>query len=85
MHLLALTGLKEKPASHQTHCKFTECIVRIRLYSDESEIYIASRWLHRESNLLFTMGSEKDQRKKSLSRSLLFSINEPLLVKFSQK
>ena len=61
VHLLSLTGLQEEPASHQTHCKFSERIIRVRLYWDESEIDIASRWLHRESNLLITMGSEKDQ------------------------
>ena len=73
MYLLSLTGLQEESASHQTHCKFI---------LDESESDIASRWVHKESNLLFTMGSERDQRKKSLSRSFSFSINKPLLVKF---
>ena len=37
-------------------------LVRVRLYWYESDI--ASRWVHRESNLMFTLSSDKDQRKK---------------------
>ena len=36
--------------------------VRIRLYWGESDI--TSKWVHRKSNLLFTLSSDKDQRKK---------------------
>ena len=32
-----------------------------------------------ETNLMFTMSGDKDQRKNSLSSSLLFNVNEPLL------
>ena len=35
--------------------------LRVRLYWDESERDIASRWVHRESNLMFTLDSDKDQ------------------------
>ena len=31
-----------------------------------------------ETNLMFTMNGDKDQRNNSLSRSLLFNVNEPL-------
>ena len=44
------------------------------LYWDESESDIASRWVQKESNLMFTLSSIKDQRK--ISRSL--SVHEPL-------
>ena len=41
---------------------------RVRLYwcDNESESDIASTWVHRESNLMFTLSSGKDQRKNSL-------------------
>ena len=42
------------------------------LYWDESDI--ASRWVQKESNLMFTLSSIKDQRKISRSHS----VNEPL-------
>ena len=35
--------------------------------------YIASRWIHRQSNLMFILNSDKDHRKNSLSSS----VNEP--------
>ena len=37
-------------------------LVRSRLYWCESDI--VSRWVHRESNLMFTLNSNKNQRKK---------------------
>ena len=49
--------------------------IRVRLYSSERDI--TSRCVCWESNLMFTLSSEKDQRN-SLSRSLLSSVNEPL-------
>ena len=39
-------------------------MLRVCLYCSESESDIASRWVHRESNLMFTLSSNKDQRKK---------------------
>ena len=42
----------------------------------ESEIDIASGWIHRGYNSMFTLSSDKDQRKNSLS----LSVNEPLLL-----
>ena len=40
-------------------------LVRVRLYwrESESERDIASRWVHREFNLMFTLNNDKDQRK----------------------
>ena len=43
----------------------------------ERKLYIASRWVHRESNILFTLSSYKGQRNNSLSRSLSVNVNEP--------
>ena len=39
--------------------------VRVHLYwpENESESDIASRWVHRESNLMFTLSSNQNQRK----------------------
>ena len=48
----------------------------VSLYWSESES--ASRLVHSESNLIFKPCSDKDQRKKSLSRSA--NVNEPLRV-----
>ena len=48
-----------------------------RLCWDGSEIDITSGWVHRASNLMFTLRSDKDQRKKLLSLS--FGVNEPLV------
>ena len=50
-------------------------IVRVRSYWGESDI--ALKWVHRMSNLMFMLRSHKDQRKSSLSHSLLVSVNEP--------
>ena len=38
---------------------------------------ITSRWVHRASNLMFTLRSDIEQRKKLLSLS--FGVNEPLV------
>ena len=56
--------------------------VRVRLCwcESESESDIASRWVQRETNLMFTLSSDKDRSKNSLSRSLSLSVNEPLLL-----
>ena len=56
-------------------CKQT---LRDRLCGSESESDIASRRAHRESNLMFALSIDKDQRKNSLSRSLSFSVNKPI-------
>ena len=40
-----------------------------------AESDIAYRWVHRKS--MFTLSSNGDQRKKSLSRSLSVTVNEP--------
>ena len=45
------------------------------LYWNKSDI--ASRWAHRESNLMFTLSNDKDQTKNPVLRSLSFSVNEP--------
>ena len=42
---------------------------------EKNESDICSRWVHRESNLMFTMSSNKDRRKNSLS--FLVSVNRP--------
>ena len=39
--------------------------VRVCLYCSESDI--ASKWVHRESNLMFTLSSDKDHIKKFVS------------------
>ena len=36
----------------------------VHSYWNESERYMASRWVHRESNLVFTLSSNKLQGKK---------------------
>ena len=53
------------------------CGLRVRLYWGENECdgAIASRWIHRQSNLMFTLNSDKDRRKNSLSHSI--GVNEP--------
>ena len=43
-----------------------EYIIRVRLYSCESESDISSRWVRREPNLMFKLSSDKDQRKMNL-------------------
>ena len=55
--------------------------VRLSLYWGESEGDIVNKSVYRESNLMFTMSSNKDYRIKSLSNSLLLSVNEPLHIK----
>ena len=49
--------------------------MRVHLYWIESENQkgITSRWIHGEFNLMFTLNSDKDQRKNWLS----LSVNEP--------
>ena len=44
-------------------------LIRVHLYwgKSESESDIASRWVHRQSNLMFTLSSNKDHGKNSLS------------------
>ena len=37
---------------------------RLRVYCHESESDIASGWAHKESNLMFTVSSDKDQSEK---------------------
>ena len=44
------------------------------LYWNKSKRHIASRWVHRELKIVFTLGSDKDHRKNSLS--LLFAVND---------
>ena len=38
--------------------------LKVRLYWSESESDVAPRAVHRESNLMFTLSSDKDHRKK---------------------
>ena len=42
-----------------------EWILRVRLYWNESEIKsnIATKWVHKESNVMFTLRGDKDQQK----------------------
>ena len=49
-------------------------LTRARLYWCKGESNVASRLVHRESNLMFTLSSDKNQRKNLL----LLSVNEPL-------
>ena len=51
--------------------------VRVHLYSSETESDIAFRWIHRESNIMFTLSSDKDQIKDSLLSSLSLNVNKP--------
>ena len=51
---------------------------RIHLYWHQSEGDIATRWVHREANLVFTLSGNEDWRKNSLSRSLFLGVNKPL-------
>ena len=37
--------------------------LRVLLYYSKNESDIASRWVHRESNLMFTLSNNKGQRK----------------------
>ena len=46
-------------------------ILRVHLNKSESESDVASRCVHRKSNLMFALNSDKDQRKKLLLLSLL--------------
>ena len=39
-----------------------------------------SRWVRRQSNLIFTVSNEKDHRKNLLSHSFFRSLNEPVGV-----
>ena len=48
--------------------------VGVHLHWRESKSDIASRWVHRKSNLMFALSSDEDQRKYSFS----FSVNEPV-------
>ena len=49
--------------------------VRVSLYYSESDI--ASRWVHRESNLIFTLSSDEDYIERSFLCSSSISVNEP--------
>ena len=55
---------------------------RVRLHWCESgsESYIASRWIHRESNSLFSLSNGIDQRKNRFRIRFPYSVNEPLNV-----
>ena len=55
--------------------RYVQAMLRVRLYCKESESF-ASRWVHSKFNLMFILSSDKDQREKLLSRSLLISVNE---------
>ena len=44
------------------------CSVSVRLYYSQSEF--ASRWVHENPNLIFTLNCDTGRRKNSLSRSL---------------
>ena len=57
------------------YCIKNYLLMRVRLYWIESESGIASRWIHIESNLMFTLRSDKDRRKTS--SSLCLGVNEP--------
>ena len=48
--------------------RYVHAMLRVSLYCSESESNITSRWVHRESNLMFTLSSDKDQRGKLLLR-----------------
>ena len=47
-----------------------KCALTTRLYLCWGEGDMASRWVHREFNLMFMLSSDKDKRKKSLSLSV---------------
>ena len=59
--------------------------VRVCLYWSESESNITSRWVHRESNLIFTLSSDKIQRKKFVFAFAFtqykWSLNRPLKLR----
>ena len=44
---------------------------------------IASRWVHREFNLMFKFNSDKNRKKNSIFRSLSSSVNEPLELHYT--
>ena len=46
--------------------------IRVRLHCSENDI--ASRWVHRESNLKFRLNSDEKHRKNSLS----LNVKEPV-------
>ena len=56
-----------------THCYVLEGFV-YTVAKVESDT--AFRWVDRESNLMFTLSNDGDQRKNSLSHSLSISVNE---------
>ena len=51
-----------------------QAVINIRIWLYWSESDIGSRWVHRESNLMFILIWDKE----NFSRSLLLSVNEPL-------
>ena len=44
--------------------KVSTAYVNVRSYWRERERDMVSRWVHKESNLIFTLSSDKDQKKK---------------------
>ena len=50
----------------------------------ESESVVAFRWVYREFNLMFTLSSDKDQRKNCFRSMEMNLFNNPRLIDFIQ-
>ena len=66
--------------------KSSDMCILVRIYwsESESESNIPSRWVQRESNLMFTLSYNKDKEidLNSFSRLYSLSVNEPLVYIF---
>ena len=57
-------------------CEYTAltfCPSKVLWDNIQKFVFIAYRWVHRESNLMFILSSDEDQTKNSFS----LSVNEP--------
>ena len=56
------------------------------VYTDaKAKATFTSRWVQRKSNLMFALSSDKNQRKKSLLRSLSFNVDLEWLNKYADE
>ena len=61
-------------------CVF-DLILRVSLHWPESESDVASTWVHRQSNLMFTMSNDKDRRKISTFPQCKWTLKLRILLK----
>ena len=60
-------------------CVF-DLILRVSLHWRESESDVASRWVHRQSNLMFTLSNDKDQRKNFIFAQCKWTLKHRILL-----